>query len=179
MAGSNLTRVLIAFDTGVQKVLHVICGILILLTVLFTIYTVYMRYVVGDPPFWGDTVALFANIWLVMLALALAVRTRGQIAMTAVYEMCPPVVSYILEIVWNTCVVAFGIFLAYYGWIAARDTPSLFWELNNLPKTYPMLILPVCGVLVTLASVAVIIEDIMRIKTGNIPESYFEHRFNQ
>lgn len=179
MAQSNVNRMVTRLDTGIQKVLNVICGILILLTVLFTVYTVYMRYVVGDPPFWGDTVALFANIWLVMLALALAVRTRGQIAMTAVYEMCPPIVSYILEIIWNSCIVAFGMFLTYYGWIAARDTPSLFWELNNLSKTYPMLILPITGFLVTLAALAVIIEDVIRIRSGNLPESYFEHRFTQ
>ena len=128
-------RTVKAFDNGLQAALHAICGVLILCTVLFTIYTVFMRYIIGDPPFWGDTIALFANIWLVVLALALAVHTPGQIAMEAVYEMCPPIVSFVLEIIWNSFIVAFEIFLAYFGWIAARDTPSMFWELNNLEKS--------------------------------------------
>ena len=179
MARNNLVEAAISVDNGIQKVLRIICGILIVLTVVFTIYTVYMRYVIEDPPFWGDTVALFANIWLVMLALAVAVRTRGQIAMTAVYEMSPPVVSYSLEIIWNLFIVAFGIFLIYFGWIAARDTPSLFWELNNLPKTYPMLIIPITGFLISLASVAVIIEDVIHLKKGDLRESYFEHHMKQ
>ena len=42
-----------------------------------------------------------------------------------------------------------------------------------------MLILPITGFLVTLAALAVIIEDVIRIRSGNLPESYFEHRFTQ
>jgi hypothetical protein len=40
-----------------------------------------------------------------------------------------------------------------------------------------MLIIPIIGVLISLAGIAVIIEDAIRIKTGGLPESYFEHRF--
>ena len=175
MARNRLIDAAISIDDGIQLVLRVISGILIVLTVIFTLYTVYMRYVIEDPPFWGDTVALFANIWLVMLALAVAVRTRGQIAMTAVYQLSPPVVSYVLEIIWNAFVVAFGIFLVYYGWIAARETPSMYWELNNFSKTYPMLIIPIAGFLITIASAAVIVEDVIHIKKGDLKQSYFEH----
>ncbi len=175
MTRNSLIEAAMSVDSGIQKVLRVISGILIVSTVVFTIYTVYMRYVIEDPPFWGDTVALFANIWLVMLALAVAVRTRGQIAMTAVYELSPPMVSYTLEIIWNLFIVAFGIFLIYFGWIAARDTPSMFWELGNLPKTYPMLIIPITGFLISLAATAVIVEDVIYIKKGDMTQSYFEH----
>ncbi len=175
MAQKGLIEAAISIDRGVQMVLRIISGVLIVLTVIFTIYTVYMRYVIEDPPFWGDTVALFANIWLVMLALALAVRTRGQIAMTALYELSPPMVSYVFEIIWNAFIIAFGIFLVYFGWIAARDTPSIFWELNNLEKTYPMLIIPITGFLITLAATAVIIEDVIHIRKGDAVKSYFEH----
>ena len=46
--------------------------VLLVLMVSFTIYTVVMRYVFRNPPFWGDTVSLFCNIWLVLIAYALA-----------------------------------------------------------------------------------------------------------
>jgi TRAP-type C4-dicarboxylate transport system permease small subunit len=60
------------------------CSLLVLM-VIFTIYTVIMRYVFHDPPFWGDTVALFCNIWLVLLAYTLAVRERQDIASAGQY----------------------------------------------------------------------------------------------
>lgn len=98
-----------------------------------------------------------------------------QIAMTALYELSPLMVSYTLEIIWNMFIVGFGIFLVYFGWIAARDTPSLFWELGNFSKTYPMLIIPITGFLIALASTAVIIEDIVYIRKRDMTRSYFEH----
>jgi len=52
-------------------------------------------------------------------------------------------------------------------------------DLAGVRQTCPILILPISGVLATLASTAVIVEDIIRIKTGNMPESCFEHRFDR
>ena len=40
--------------------------------VAFTLYTVFMRSVMNDPPFSGDTLTVVANVWLVMLAFALS-----------------------------------------------------------------------------------------------------------
>lgn len=175
MEQSTAETVIGKIDNGIQRVIRFVTGVLICLTVLFTVYTVFMRYVIGDPPFWGDTVALFANIWLVMLALALAVRTRGQIAMTAFYEMCPPWVSYVLEICWNVFIAGFGVFLIYYGYLNSKaQEMNFFWELNDFSKFWPTLIIPITGALIAAAAAAVIAEDIFHLKHGDSVESYFE-----
>ena len=102
MAASGFVGFINKVDTGMQTGVRVVTGILIVLTVVFTAYTVFMRYLIEDPPFWGDTLTLFANIWLVMMALSLSIRNRTQISMTALYEMTPARISFILEIVWNS-----------------------------------------------------------------------------
>jgi TRAP-type C4-dicarboxylate transport system permease small subunit len=176
MAVSGLATKLKKTDRGLQKIVRIITGILICLTVLFTVYTVIMRYVFDDAPFWGDTVALFANIWLVMMALALAVRTRGQIAMTAFYEMCPPRLSYIMEIVWNTFIIGFGIFLVIHGYENAyAQRTNFFWELGDLSKFWPTLIIPLTGVLLSLAAAAVIVEDFLQLRKKGELERYYEY----
>ncbi len=48
-------------------VVRALCGTLLALMVVFTVYTVVMRYIFHDPPFWGDTLSVFCNIWLTML----------------------------------------------------------------------------------------------------------------
>jgi TRAP-type C4-dicarboxylate transport system permease small subunit len=162
-------------DSGTQAIVRYITGVLIILTVVFTAYTVFMRYLIEDPPFWGDTMTLFANIWLVMMALSLSVRTRTQISMTALYEMAPARFSFFMEIIWNSFIFAFSLFLVYYGTIASyalRD--NRYWELNDLPKMYPTMIIPVTGVLCALAALAVIIEDYNHLKTHDGKLSYFE-----
>jgi TRAP-type C4-dicarboxylate transport system permease small subunit len=156
------------FDRVLQRVLYVICGILMLLSVLFTCYTVVMRYVFLSPPFWGDTVTLFANIWMVFLAVSLSVRNREQIAMQGVYAQISPVLAFSLEIVWTLLTLLVGVFLAFVGLLTALDTPGEFWELGGLRKKYPMLILPLAGLFITGAAAAVLVEDWFRARRGDI-----------
>ena len=155
-------------DSVVRVLIEWICAILILLTVCFTVYTIVMRYVFLDPPFWGDTVALFTNIWMVLLALALSVRSRDQIAMQALYTRISPSFAFGLEVLWTSIILLFGIFLIIVGGQAAALVPGQFWELGELPKTYPMLILPISGVLVTLAALAILVEDWIRWNKGDL-----------
>ncbi len=133
---------------------------LIVLMVAFTVYTVVMRYVFQDPPFWGDTVSLFCNIWLVLIAYALAVRDREDIASEGIYVYLKPGTVKALRFTWQAVTFLFGIFLIWFGLDAAQNVPGQFWELGGLPKKFPMLAVPLCGTLVALVSAINIAEDL-------------------
>jgi TRAP-type C4-dicarboxylate transport system permease small subunit len=135
------------------------CSLLVLM-VLFTIYTVIMRYVFHDPPFWGDTVALFCNIWLVLLAYALAVRERQDIASEGIYELFSPRVVVVFRFIWQGMTLVFGALLFWYGLEAALNVPGQYWELGGLPKRAPMMVLPISGMLVALMSAFTLAEDV-------------------
>ena len=117
------------------------CSLLVLM-VAFTIYTVVMRYVFHDAPFWGDTVALFCNIWLVLLAYALAVRDREDIASEGIYEFLTPKTVLVLRFAWRAMTFVFGALLFWFGLDAALNVPGQYWELGGLPKRAPMMVLP-------------------------------------
>ncbi len=55
-----------------------------MLMVVFTVYSVVMRYYFEDPPVWGDLLTVLSNIWLVFMPLALMVRDRNHIALDLV-----------------------------------------------------------------------------------------------
>ena len=143
------------------SIMWVSCTLLVLM-VAFTIYTVVMRYVFKDPPFWGDTVSLFCNIWLVLIAYALAVRDREDIATEGVYAYLSPRVVEAFRFSWQILTLAFGVFLIWFGLDAALNVPGQFWELGGLPKMFPMLALPLCGVLVSFATGMNVAEDVLR-----------------
>ena len=84
-----LKRIADLADFVILRALPVICGFMLVLMVVFIAYTVVMRTVFLNPPFWGDTLALFANVWMVFLGLIIAVRERSNIAMEALYQMIP------------------------------------------------------------------------------------------
>jgi TRAP-type C4-dicarboxylate transport system permease small subunit len=150
----------------VRRILGLLCIALLAAMVLFTGYTVLMRVAFDDPPFWGDTITLFANVWLVLLALPLAVRERDHISMQMLYDALPDRFAIALEALWNALLLAMGVVIAIYGAEAAWRIPGAFWELGNLPKTYPMLILPISGTLIAVASGLVLFEDWQRLKSG-------------
>ena len=144
------------------------CSLLVLM-VVFTIYTVIMRYVFHDPPFWGDTVALFCNIWLVLLAYALAVRERQDIASEAIYELLSPRMVVVLRFIWQGMTFIFGVLLFWFGLEAALNVPGQFWELGGLPKRAPMMVLPISGMLVALMSAFTLVEDVSGWRTNHQP----------
>lgn len=146
-------------ERWVLAVLEAVCVTLLILMVIFTAYTVVMRYAFHNPPFWGDTLTLFCNIWLVLIAYATAVRKREFIAMQGMYGLLPAGWAPALNMLWNIVTAAFGAFLAWYGLEAAMNVPGTYWELGGLPNSVPMAIMPVSGVLILLAGARNVVED--------------------
>lgn len=142
-----------------SAVMGVSCTLIVLM-VIFTIYTVVMRYVFKDPPYWGDTLSLFCNIWFVLIAYGLAVRDREDIATEAIYVYLSPRAVRALRFTWQALTLMFGAFLFWFGLDAALNVPGTFMELGGLPKKVPMMALPLSGLLVMLASAAVIAENL-------------------
>lgn len=153
------------------------CSLLVLM-VAFTIYTVVMRYVFNDPPFWGDTIALFCNIWLVLLAYALAVRDREDIASEGIYEFLTPGTVLVLRFAWRAMTFIFGVLLFWFGLDAALNVPGQYWELGGLPKRAPMMVLPLSGALVALVTAFTLAEDVFgwsfaeKREEGNVDSSH-------
>jgi len=146
-------------DFILERLVPAICAIMLALMVGFIVYTVVMRSLSFDPPFWGDTLTLFANVWMVMLAFALAVRQRSNIAMEALYTRLPSSVTRFLTRLWTILFSAVGLLLLGPGYEVASRIMGSYWELGSLPKSYPMMILPVTGVLVLMAAIVTVIES--------------------
>ena len=153
-----LARIL---DLILGRAITRICMVLLGVMVAFTLYTVFMRNVISDPPFWGDTLSVFCNIWVTMLGYSLAVRDREDIALRAFYKLIPRRAGFLLDMVWTAMVFAFGVYLAWFGWVAANNVPGMFWELGGLKKMYPMLVMPIAGVLVAMAAAGLMLDDIL------------------
>jgi TRAP-type C4-dicarboxylate transport system permease small subunit len=117
-----------------------------------------MRSVFLAPPFWGDTLALFANIWMVMLAFALAVRNRSNIAMEAFYVLLPARATRVISWFWTALFGAIGLLMLVQGYEVASQILGSYWELGNMPKSYPMMILPITGFFVIVAAIITLVE---------------------
>ena len=86
---TSLIRFLVALDLWVRKLLAAFCVFMLAMMVVFTVYTIIMRYVFHDPPMWGDLLTSLSNIWFVFIALSLTVRDKEQIALNLIYSRLP------------------------------------------------------------------------------------------
>ena len=155
-----------ALDFILGKAITLACVVMLAAMVSFTLYTVFMRAVMNDPPFWGDTLTLIANIWLVMLSFGLSIRERESIAMQILYDYLPARGAGMLETLWNLLFVAVGLMMVVYGYMVASRIPGTYWELGNAPKSWLMMILPVSGALVVAAALRVLVEDFKALRRG-------------
>ena len=104
---------------------------------------------------------MFCNIWVTMLGYSLAVRDREDIALRGFYKVIPLRAGFLLDMFWTAMVFGFGVYIAWFGSVAAMNVPGMFWELGGLKKMYPMLVMPIAGVLVAMAAAGLMLEDIL------------------
>lgn len=167
-------------DSAVKKVLTAFCSVLLLMMVAFTVYSVVMRYVFENPPVWGDLLTVLSNIWLVFLALALTVREKDHIALDLLYTWLPLKAAFAIQQFWSLVIFGLGLVMIIYGVEAVGTMGGKYWEMwyfawedgqivfkpNYMPKKYAIAIVPISGFLVSVAALASIIEDSMRLKMG-------------
>ena len=167
-------------DASIKKLLISFCGILMLLMVVFTVYSVVMRYVFLNPPVWGDLLTVLSNIWLVFLALALTVRNKDHIALDMIYSWLPLKAAFAVQQFWSIVIFGLGLVMIIYGIEAVSTMGGKYWEMwyfawedgrivfkpNYMPKKYAISIVPISGVLVCFAAIASVIEDSWRLKDG-------------
>ena len=169
-----------SIDNAVKKILTAFCAVLLLLMVVFTVYSVVMRYVFENPPVWGDLLTVLSNIWLVFLALALTVRDKNHIALDMIYTRLPLKAAFVVQQFWSLVIFGLGLVMIVYGMEAVSTMGGKYWEMgyfawedggivfkpNYMPKKYAIAIVPISGFLVSFAALASILEDSLRFKSG-------------
>ncbi len=180
-----MITLLTKLDFWVRKALTAFCVLMLFMMVVFTVYTVIMRYVFHNPPVWGDLLTVLSNIWFVFIALVLTVREKQHIALNLIYSRLPITLGFAVQQLWTSVICALGFIIFYYGLEVLAKMGGMYWEMwhfawedgslvfkpNYMPKKYAMLILPIAGAMICLAAVIAIIEDIVRLKRGTFTVS--------
>lgn len=177
---NNIVKYLVTIDRVSQKILTAFCMTMLFAMVVFTVYTVYMRYVIENPPVWGDLLTVLSNIWLVFIALSITVREKNHIALNMVYEKIPLRIGFAIQQFWTILIFGVGIVIAVYGvqmvatmggkywemWYLTWENNSIVFKPNYMPKKYAVAIMPLAGVLVAVSAVIACVEDVVKYKNG-------------
>ncbi|GAA2175522.1 TRAP transporter small permease [Agrococcus versicolor] len=139
------------FETGLTRVLRVICVVLFAMLVLLVTWQVFTRLVLGDPSIWTEELARYTFVWVSLIGIALAVSEKADVVMEFVVERLPKAVQRITDVLAYLATLAFVLYAMVYGGL---DQTIQAWGQRNpvLPLTQGQLYLsiPLSGILLTL-----------------------------
>lgn len=159
---NTLDKIKPVYDVA-EKVLMIICKLLLIADILIVSYNVWGRYctelaskhpdtvlrVLGvfTDPAWTEEVILTLMSYMAVLAAALAIRHNAHIRMTALDRYLPPVVVKVLDVVADVAVMALAVIMLKVGWQFSTTLGSrgFYTSMPWLSRFWMYLPVPVAG----------------------------------
>ena len=146
---------------AVDKIVMVICKLLLIADILITTYQVLGRYVpfIKDPA-WTEETILTLMSYMAVLSAALAIRHGSHIRMTALDRYLPKGLIKALDILADVAVFALAVIMMVQGWTYAISIGSKGTYVSMTWLSRFWMYFPVC-----LAGVAMIVFEIEALYT--------------
>ena len=107
-------------------------------------------------------------------------QAKDHIALDLIYSWLPLKAAFLIQQFWSLVIFLLGIVIFYYGLQVYDTMGGKYWEMwyfawedggfvfkpNYMPKKYAIAILPISGVLTSVAALMSILEDSIRFRNG-------------
>ena len=141
---------------AVDKIVMVICKLLLIADILITTYQVLGRYVPFIPdPAWTEETILTLMSYMAVLSAALAIRRGAHIRMTALDQFLPKGLLKALDILAAAAVLFLAVIMMTQGWVYGSTIGSKGTYVSMTWLSRFWMYFPVC-----LAGVAMIVFEI-------------------
>lgn len=158
---TTLDKIRPVFDIT-EKVIMVICKILLIADILITSYAVggrlfgslannypifkFLTYIFDDPA-WSEEIVLTLMSYMAVLAAAIAVRQGAHIRMTALDPYLPKKVLKGLDILSDVCLLIFALIMLIVGWkyTTTLGSRGSYISIPSLSKFWMYLPVPLAG----------------------------------
>jgi TRAP-type C4-dicarboxylate transport system permease small subunit len=134
---------------------------LVAMTVL-VFWSIFGRYILNDTPTWTEPAVLLLMSWFILLGSATGVRERGHIGFEIGLALSPPPVRFVLKLVTELLLIAFGIAMTVYGSQLAIGTWGALTPMIGISQGWDYVPVAVGGALIALFSV----ERLLMVLTG-------------
>lgn len=149
------------FYDMVDKVVLVICKLLLIADIIITSYQVVGRYVSFIPdPAWTEETILTLMSYMAVLSAALAIRRGAHIRMTALDQFLPKSLIKALDILSDAAVLLLAVIMMTQGWTYARTIGGKGTYVSMTWLSRFWMYFPVC-----LAGIAMIVFEIEALYT--------------
>ncbi len=139
-----------------------IAGAGLVLMTLIVAWQIFGRYVLNASPSWTEPLALLLMSWFILLGAAVGVREGDHLGFEVGLHLATPAIRTAMLAVTHGLTVVFGLCMAWYGSLLARETWNAKMAGVNLPQGVDYLPLAGGGVLIALFA----LEKLVRLAAG-------------
>jgi TRAP-type C4-dicarboxylate transport system permease small subunit len=152
---------------GLELLLELISGILIVGLTAVVVYSVVWRYVGGSSPRWYDEVAAIMLVWLTYYAGALAALKRGHIGVDGVLLMLPQTWRMAAAVLTEILVIAFFALLAWTGLVVLQILGGMsLVSLRWISVQFTQSVIPIGAILFIVAQLLSLPRHLAKIRAG-------------
>lgn len=145
-----LRRQLDGFARGLERLLDLLLGVMLLVLVSTLVYQVFGRYVLDKAPGWSEELARFLIVWIALVGSARVLRQNGHIAVSVLVDALPRGVKGLVLAIRDLAVLFAVYILVAYGLDFALLFGRQLSPAFEVPMTLPYSALPVGGALIGL-----------------------------
>lgn len=144
----------------IEKTLkYLVIAILIIMTVV-TFYQVVLRYVFQSATIWSEELTIYLHVWLVMLASAIAIRSKRHIRIDFFVNSLGVKGKFIMEMFGLILILLFLLFFFKEGVSIVQSTFNAETYSLKIPMAYPYMALPIGAGLMILFVIEMMIGQI-------------------
>ncbi|AZO93780.1 TRAP transporter small permease [Halocella sp. SP3-1] len=151
---------LIKILNGLEKIITIITGIMILLLTLLISWQVFSRYVLNTGQFWAEELAVISMMWIGFLGAAGALWTDSHIGLNLFVQIFPEFLQLCLGVLRNIILTVFSLILFYNGIILVKRTMGGTLSALGFSIGYSYLIVPASGLLLVLFAIVKLVKEI-------------------
>lgn len=171
MSNDRLIRFLNQLSYLVEKTTNIPCVILGGSMVVTVISGVIARYIMQNPMVWTEEVARFFMNWMALLGVSIATRHRAHLGVVFFVSKLPLGVQRMFKLVSDSLILVFLYFLTVYGFEMVAGAKLQIEPSTGISMNYPLLCVPLCGILTMIQLSLQMLMDIFRSDTK---ESFFQ-----
>lgn len=137
---------------GIVRTLKVACIALMASFVLIVLTAVFFRYVVNDSLTWGEQVARYLFIWMIMLGMPILYREKANVCFDMLLTKLSAWRQRVVGVVLDGLVVAFGVFMSVQAFAYIGRTGGNILEGLGIPQWMVYVAQPVGGLLLAVVA---------------------------
>ena len=136
-----------------------LCVLLLVLLVLDVWLGVMVRYVLPVRWTFTEELARYLMIWMALLAVSSGISHREHIGMLVVFERFPPPLRKWLAVLFDVLAFAFFALIFFYGLGFVERGFNRFTMIEEIPKAYPFMGVPLAAGVACLQLILVALHD--------------------